>query len=230
MDQQTDIKNWFDNTYRTKGFRYLRPPEAYEIFVSLLAPESGTKHLDVACGLGLLLKELDRKGVMVFGIDISTEAVNQSKRYCPAAQVEEGNAEDLPYPDNMFDSLTCIGSLERMVNRRIALKEQLRVVKKNGRFCYMVRNSEHFTWKYFLKPLGLENSNGHQDALNLTQWQKLFRENGFNVDAIYPDHWPYFRIMKTLQPWKKINTGKLRKFPFDINRAYEFIFLLSKNG
>lgn len=228
MVTQADIKLWFDDIYLKNGYRYLRPQDAYDIFVTLIDPAKDSRHLDVACGLGLLLKSMTPHCAEVHGIDLSSEAVKQSRIYCPEAIVQEGNAESLPYDDQTFDSISCIGSIERMIDRPKALKEQLRVTKPNARFCYMVRNSEHFTWKYLLNPFGLKNKRGHQDAMNLRLWKDLFESNGLKIVNIYPDHWPYYRMMKILKPWVKIDTNSIIKFPFDINLAYEFIFLLEK--
>lgn len=228
MVSQKDIKLWFDKVYTKRGYDYLRPQDAYNIFVSVLDPKVNSKHLDVACGLGLLLKTMHGQGAEVHGIDISSVAIEQSKSYCPEAIVAEGNAENLPYEDGTFDTISCIGSLERMIDRSKALKEQYRVAKPNARFCYMVRNSEHFIWKYLFKPFGLKNEQGHQDALNLEQWKDLFTSNGLKILNVYPDHWPYYRSLKMLMPWSKIDTGRIKRFPLNINLAYEFIFLLTK--
>jgi hypothetical protein len=116
-----------------------------------------------------------------------------------------------------------------MLNRNQALKEQVRVAKKGAKMCYMVRNSENFTWKYFQKPFNLYNKKGHQDALNKEKWEKLFEQNGLKVQAVFPDHWPYVKTIKTLFPWVKVDAGKIRKFPFNLELAYEFIFLLEKS-
>lgn len=226
--EQEQIKSWFDNVYKTKGFRYLRPLEAYKIFVTILDPKPNTRHLDVACGLGLMLKALDNKGVERYGVDISDVAVEGSRKLCPEAYVMVGNAEELPYQNDMFDSLTCLGSLERMMNRDIAFAEQLRVTKRGADICYMVRNSENFTWRFLLKPLNLYNKKGHQDALNLEQWKTLFENAGLEIVNVYPDQWPYHRLMQIFKPWKKIDTGKILKFPMSISHAYEFIFHLRK--
>ncbi len=228
MVTQANIKSWFDQVYQEKGYSYLRSQDAYDIFVTLLKPNKDTKHLDVACGLGLLLRAMNSQCAEVYGIDISSEAINQSKKYCPDASLTEGNAELLPYPDQTFDSVSCIGSLERMIDRPRVLKEQRRVAKQNARFCYMVRNSENISWKYFLKPFGLENKKGHQDAMNLQWWKNLFESNGFRILNIYPDHWPYYKTIKFLKPWTNVDTSVIRQFPFNINLAYEFIFVLAK--
>jgi ubiquinone/menaquinone biosynthesis C-methylase UbiE len=228
--QQNEIQKAFDKIYKTKGFRYLRPAVAYEIFVTLLSPGKGDKCLDIACGPGLLLKLLAQKGAFAYGVDISPEAIKMSRLYCPVANVFVANAEELPFKDKEFKYITCIGSLERMIDRTKAIREQIRVARDDGIFCYMVRNSRHISWKMFMKPLGLYNRQAHQDAMDLEEWSVLFRASGLRILSIHPDHWTYYRIRKLIPIWnRKTDFSRIRKFPFNINLAYEFIFLLEKD-
>ena len=228
MTEQLKIKDWFDSNYRRWGFTYLRPLQAYEIFGGILDPRQGDRHLDVACGLGLLTKVMSQRGAACDGIDLSEEAVRKAKEYCPEATIQEANAEQLPFDDQTFHTISCIGSLERMLDREKALKEQMRVLKEEGKLCIMVRNSEHFVWKYFWKPFGIQNKKGHQDALNLEEWTALFEKVGLKVEAIHPDHWPYYKVIRFLKPRRWINFSKVLRFPFSIRLAYEFIFVLKK--
>lgn len=228
---QNDIQAAFDEFYRRKGFKYLRPSEAYKIFTRILSPDKGEKILDVACGPGLLLKEMAEAGSKPYGIDISTQAVKMCSQYCPEAEVEVANAENLPFNDKEFKYVTCIGSLERMIDRKKAISEQIRVATDDAKFCYMVRNSNHISWKIFMKPLKIYNRKAHQDAMDLQYWCGLFKSCGLRILSIYPDHWPYYRLRKLIPIWnRKIDYSKIRKFPFGLDRAYEFIFVLEKNG
>lgn len=228
IEEQQQIKKWFDKTYSKWGFMYLRPQEAYEIFTSIISPERGSKHLDVACGLGLLLKAVAAKTPEVYGIDLSDQAIKMATDYCSEAQLTQGNAEKLPYENGSFDSISCIGSLERMLDRKKVLGEQMRVGRKGAKFCYMVRNSEHLVWRYFWKPFGIKNKKGHQDAMNLEEWTQLFQSCGFEITKVYPDHWPYYKIVRAFTPWKKHDFSRIKRFPLSIRHAYEFIFLLQK--
>lgn len=227
-NEQLKIKSWFDSNYKRWGFTYLRPLQAYEIFGGILNPAKGNTHLDVACGLGLLLKVMCGRGAIGEGVDLSEEAVRKAKQFCPEANIQEANAESLPFPDGTFHSVSCIGSLERMLDREKALKEQMRVLKSDGQLCIMVRNSEHVLWKYLWKPLGIQNKKGHQDALNLQQWTALFEEVGLKVAAVHPDHWPYYKMIRFLKPRSKVDFAKVLRFPLNIRLAYEFIFVLQK--
>lgn len=225
---QIEIEAWFDETYRTKEFKYLRPIEAYEIFGSILSPKKDQKHLDVACGLGLLLQVINNYGTATSGVDISNVAVEKALQLNPTSEVKQGNAESLPFEDGSFDTVSCIGSIERMMDRKKVLKEQHRVGKKDARYLYMVRNSNHWLWKYIQGPWGIYNKKGHQDAKNQEQWLELFEECGFKCIEIYPDHWPFLKVMKTVLPFIKWDYKKIRKFPRPIHTAYELIFLLEK--
>jgi ubiquinone/menaquinone biosynthesis C-methylase UbiE len=225
MTSQLQIANWFNQVYQVRGFKYLRPLEAYHIFCPLIHPVKKGKHLDVACGLGLMLKALESTEMDLYGIDISEKALEKAAGYFPYANYQLGNAQSLPYEHEFFDRITCLGSLERMLDRKKALSEMYRVGKPTARYAIMVRNAENFTWKFFQKPLGMTNKEGHQDALNLNSWSALFQSCGFVIESIYPDHWPYF---KTMQYFGKVDTSKLRKFPGSITWAYEFIFVLRK--
>ena len=56
MTKQQSVADWFDQTYRLRGNSYLRPKQAYYIFLRMLGVNKGQKILDVACGLGRLLE------------------------------------------------------------------------------------------------------------------------------------------------------------------------------
>lgn len=227
--QQQEVTQWFDTIYQKKGFSYLRPLEAYHIFPALMSAEAGKKHLDVACGLGLMLKVMTEAGMDSYGIDISKEAVMRAKEFCPDAKVVVANAEELPYEDDFFDYITCLGSLERMIDRKQAIQEQVRVANSSAIFCYMVRNSEHFIWRFFLKPLGLSNKKGHQDAMNLAEWTQLFESSGLRIVKVTRDHWPTFKFLQFISPFKRVNTRKPRRFLLPLKWSYEYIFILKKD-
>lgn len=226
--KQAEIQDWFNNIYKTKEFSYLRPIEAYEIFASILSPHKDQRHLDVACGLGLLLKVMEAHGATTSGIDLSDVAAEKARELNPSSNILVANAEELPFENETFDSVSCIGSIERMLDREKALIEQYRVGRKGAKYIYMVRNSDHWLWKYIQKPFGIYNKEGHQDAKNFDHWKDLFEKCGFKFLNVYPDHWPYLKVMTTILPWLNWDYGKVRKFPRPVKSAYELIFLLEK--
>ena len=73
MDEQEEIKDWFNKTYQKRGERYLRPQLAYRMFLPLVNSDS-KRALDIGCGPGLLLQllecsYLEIKQVSVVSID-----------------------------------------------------------------------------------------------------------------------------------------------------------------
>jgi len=170
LDNQEQIAQWFNSTYTKRGFWYLRPKKAYYIYLEILEARTNQKLLDIACGLGRLLEASQDYKVKPHGIDISSVAISKARERFPNFDLQVANAENLPFADDTFDIITCIGSLERMVNTKNVLKEMLRVGNKNSKYCFLVRNSETTSWQFFKTFLGLKNKKGHQDAKNFKEW------------------------------------------------------------
>jgi len=227
--EQERIKNWFENTYQKRGNLYLRPKAAYEIFLHLLKPQKGQNLLDVACGLGRLLEVGKQYDLNLHGVDLSETAIQSVKEILPEAVAKVGNAEALPFDDNSMDMITCLGSLERIINLENALKEQLRVGKPTAKYCYMVRNSNRASWKLVKNGLGIKNEAGHQGAKTLEEWSDIFRKVGFEIEQVVSDQWGRMRI------WRYLGLGIFhpdyktpKKGLTPLENAYEFIFVLRK--
>jgi ubiquinone/menaquinone biosynthesis C-methylase UbiE len=226
---QRRIATWFDTTYASLGSRYLRGLQAYLVFPELLGAGPSDTLLDVACGAGMLLEAASEYTPNLYGCDISAVAVGQARVRAPRAHVLVANAEALPYGASTFDLVTCLASLERMLDRRRALAEMLRVGKPGARYCLMVRNSNTRSWKYWASAAAREPQRGHADADTIGNWTALFESAGFGVQRVLPDQYPLLRR----QRWRSLF---LRDIDFrqavvsraPLERANEFIFILEK--
>jgi SAM-dependent methyltransferase len=92
--------------------------------------------LDVGCGTGRLLAELDRHGLAV-GLDLSDEAL----RFCRERgheRVLKGDLLRLPFPDGCFDVVTALDVLEHIEDHVGALRECARVLAPGGRMFIFV--------------------------------------------------------------------------------------------
>ncbi|NBC83492.1 MAG: methyltransferase domain-containing protein [Bacteroidetes bacterium] len=225
-NHQQELIQWFNRTYQKRGIKYLRPPEAYAVFPAILKVEPGKKLFDLACGAGLLLKQAINKGLYAYGLDISSTAVELARELVPEAEIYTGTAEQLPYDDHFFDYVTCIGSLERFINREKALQEIKRVTTVDGQICIMVRNSKTLTWKIFRQWPGNINVTAGMDAKGLEEWRKLFKSAGFTVLAVYADQWPKQRWLKWMNGKKKVDFEKIRKPFLPLSLCNEFIIHL----
>jgi SAM-dependent methyltransferase len=109
---------------------------ALEFFDRLDVP-AGTRLLDVACGAGQLTLPAARKGIQVTGLDLAANLVQQARTRAAEEglkiQVDEGDAENLPYPDASFDVvMSLIGSMFAPRPELVA-SEMIRVCKPGGR-------------------------------------------------------------------------------------------------
>ncbi|MFZ2500410.1 MAG: class I SAM-dependent methyltransferase [Minisyncoccia bacterium] len=86
--------------------------------------------LEVGCGTGTLLKEIDCFG-SVRGIDISPYAI----AYCEErglTNVTVGDAAQIPFPDESFDVVIALDVLEHLKDDTIGCREIIRVLSPEG--------------------------------------------------------------------------------------------------
>lgn len=110
--------------------------DAADQFVQGLGVRSGACVLDVACGTGNTAIPAARAGAKVTGVDIATNLLEQARKRAAEegvqAAFQEGDAEELPFPDNSFDVvITMFGAMFAPRPERVA-SELLRVCKSGG--------------------------------------------------------------------------------------------------
>ena len=115
--------------------KYLEPG-ALEFFDRLNIP-AGTRLVDIGCGAGQLTIPAARKGIRVTALDLAANLVKEARARAAAenlqVQVDEGDAENLPYPDASFDAaMSLIGSMFAPRPELVA-SEMIRVVKPGGK-------------------------------------------------------------------------------------------------
>jgi SAM-dependent methyltransferase len=92
--------------------------------------------LDAGCGSGRTLQELVRYGE-VTGIELNEEAAELA-RSRGHGEVRVGRLEELPWPDQSFDLITCLDVIEHTPDDRPALAELRRVCRPGGRLLVTV--------------------------------------------------------------------------------------------
>ena len=91
------------------------------------------KVLDVACGTGDMIVELQKHGCNVTGVDLSEEMMAIARQKAPTATYMIADAEHLPFSGETFDAVTCAFGVRNFVHLEQGLKEMLRVLKPGGR-------------------------------------------------------------------------------------------------
>jgi SAM-dependent methyltransferase len=86
--------------------------------------------LDAGCGSGRTMEELIAYGE-VHGLELDPVAAAVA-RGRGRGDVQEGVVEELPWPDDTFDLITCLDVIEHTKNDRVALASLRRVCKPGG--------------------------------------------------------------------------------------------------
>lgn len=100
----------------------------------LLADAAG-RVLDIGCGPGVMVQDVLHLGCDFWGLDGSPQMIAQCrKRFgrLPRAHFSVGNAVTLPFADETFDLVMCIGVIDRVPQPEVAIAEMARVLRPIG--------------------------------------------------------------------------------------------------
>lgn len=93
---------------------------------------SGQRVLDVACGTGIVARtaaEVVGSSGSVVGVDRNPAMLDVARRVRPELEWKQGDAGDLPFPDDAFDTVLCQMSLMFFPDRAKAISEMVRVAR-----------------------------------------------------------------------------------------------------
>ncbi|MBN2719125.1 MAG: class I SAM-dependent methyltransferase [Deltaproteobacteria bacterium] len=121
-----DFAGWYENE-RGKGYHALIDRLELDIIRPLI---SGRDVLEVGCGTGLIMKEIQHQVKSIKGIDISEQMLEKARER--GLDVCQGMAENLPWPDNSFDVVYSFKVLAHVAHIREALAEMNRVLRPGG--------------------------------------------------------------------------------------------------
>jgi len=161
--------------------------DAYDWGLSYLLIVPNSIVLDVGCGGGGAIKLLAEKASegKVYGIDHSIDIVGLArqvnKRFIESGRVEidHGSVSQLPYSENMFDTVTAFETIEFWPNLSENFREVKRFLKPGGVLLIVNRHSitekKESKWAKFLR---VNTSN---------EYRKLLEDAGY-IDIVIDDH------------------------------------------
>jgi ubiquinone/menaquinone biosynthesis C-methylase UbiE len=136
---------WEDNyTGRAGDYRVHFFAQRRERVLQALGEVSGRSVLDMGCASGDLTFALALSGARPVGADLTKGMVARAevrRREAPDSLREaagrvafvQADAENIPFPDQSFDCVTCIGVLEYVPDDAKGARELFRVLKPGGR-------------------------------------------------------------------------------------------------
>lgn len=132
--------------------------------------------LDIASGEGYGTNLLSKNACKVYGVDISKEAVDFSRKKYPNTNIEfiMGSIEQIPMPDNSLDVVVSFETIEHVNNHDLVMKEIKRIIKPKG---LLIISSP-------VKNYGAIKNQYHLKELTTTEFQKLLRKY-FNFNKFY---------------------------------------------
>jgi ubiquinone/menaquinone biosynthesis C-methylase UbiE len=173
--------------------------------------EPGKRVLDVACGTGVLAREVyNRVGPSghVAGIDPVPGMIAVAKQLAPDIEWRQGTAESLPFPDASFDAVVSQFGLMFFRDKVQAMREMIRVLTGGGRLAVAVWDSLDNIPAYAAVDKLLKQTAGDQaaDALEApfvlgdrNELTKLFSKAGAESFEVTTHsgtaHFPSIRIM-----------------------------------
>jgi demethylmenaquinone methyltransferase / 2-methoxy-6-polyprenyl-1,4-benzoquinol methylase len=180
--------------------------------VERIEARTGDRVLDVACGTGMVARELvGRWGCSVVGLDQSAEMLGraEAKRAADPTLAErlaliEGEAENIPFGDAEFDHLTFTYLLRYVDDPAATLRELARVVKPGGRissleFC-VPRGVWLWPWRLYtrvgLPTLGRLYSRG---------WGHAGGFLGPSIEGFYRE----YPLRRQVEMWREAGIGRV---------------------
>jgi ubiquinone/menaquinone biosynthesis C-methylase UbiE len=142
MKKQVEFS--FGDDSIAKAYDTVLVPSLFEPWASQLVidnkPWNSCNVLDLACGTGVVTKELAKSvgsNGKVIALDINSQMLNQAKIKCNewANNIEfiEGSAESLDISDNSMDKVVCQQGFQFFPNKKTAANEIYRVLKPRGK-------------------------------------------------------------------------------------------------
>lgn len=114
-------------------------PLCWDLLDPLLSESAapGMRILEIGCGFGRNIREIQTSGADIWGIDVARAAIARARTWVPRAdRLLVAAAEALPFADEAFDAVAdvqCLHCLEPSGALLPALNEAARVLKPGGR-------------------------------------------------------------------------------------------------
>lgn len=139
--------------------------------------------VDIGCGEGILMEKIIQRlpDVKVFGVDPSPENVSICKKH--GLEIYAGSVYELPLDNESVDSVLFIEVIEHLDHEGLAIKEIIRVLKRNGTLILLFPHDRVFK---LARLLTFKFKEAFYDAGHMKQWnpkamERLLGSMGFKI-------------------------------------------------
>lgn len=204
------IQQFYDTVYYKDVTTEVNVSKHLRRLATKIGIHSDQHILDVACGTGAWLLATQERGAKPVGIDLSSKAIEICAKNMPNGKFHVGSAETLPFADNQFDIVSCLGSLEHFLEPKVALGEMVRVAKKEAIFLLLVPNADFLTRRLGFYH-GTHQVDAKEEVRTLQEWQELFEATGLQVK----ERWKDLHVLS----WSWITARRWYYMPFRAAQA-----------
>jgi len=160
--------------------------------------DTDRKILDVGCGTGNFASQVIKFiGAEVWGLDLSEGMLSRCPKH-ERLHFVLGDSENLPFPENTFDAITCTHSFHHYPNQLQAIAEMFRVLRPGGRVHIIDGDPDELWGELFYNHfiVWLEGPVRH---LKSKEFKKIYEIVGFqNIEAKrHPGLLPFFMMKGT---------------------------------
>ncbi len=140
--------------------------------LELASMENRARILDIGCGLGSTVSELNKLGFQAIGVDISQKLIEKGRIKYPDAYLQVADGTGLPFDAGSFDAVICECSLSVMPAEHV-LEECNRLLIPGGR----VLISDLYVRR---KPQTTRLDTLDVSLMMQDQWVELLKKCGFS--------------------------------------------------
>jgi SAM-dependent methyltransferase len=109
--------------------QFIEPTQVpfYEAAFDAIGVGPGVRLLDAGCGSGLALVMAKDRGALPTGLDAAVGLLEVARERLPDADLRQGDLEEMPFDDDLFDAVTAFNSVQFAADATQALREMRRV-------------------------------------------------------------------------------------------------------
>ncbi len=202
-DKKAQVQDYFSRTAEgyVASFSH-RMGDDLQRLIALGEWSSGLQALDVATGGGHTALAIAPYVAQVTVTDLTPRMLEKAREYLLSqgvtnAQFQVADAEQLPFPAESFDRVTCRIAPHHFPNIGQFVKEVARVLKSGGLFLLIdCMSSSHRELDVFDNTVEKWRDPSHGRSCNTEEWQAFFTQAGLTIE-----HIEYFRKTHHYDDW-----------------------------
>lgn len=172
-----------------------------KIISTIEEKKSSGNLLDIGCATGMFLAEAKNRGYEVYGVEPSSWAAKIAKEK-HHLNVSIDNIEKLCLPENFFDIITLIDTIEHFYNPQGVFQKISHVIKKGGLLCIVTPNIKSIVAK-ILKDRWWHIRPSHLFYFSPKTVDYLLKKWNFEIISVKQYEW-HFSVLYLLQRLLKL--------------------------